>query len=344
MRFSVGSSVVILVAVGLWSLAVFSILLGLYNRNVMNHGATSVYYELKKGTGLNIMAKQLSKRRVISVPSYFVWLAYFKGVSRKLQAGEYAILPKTTVAEFIDMVHQGKVISYSITFSEGMTFSQIKQRLAMAGPLIHESQSLSDGTILEKIGSHYQKPEGLFFPETYRFVKGTTDLQILKQANRSMEDYIDKIWQESEQDLPFQTPYEALVAASLIEKETALDEERPLIAAVIVNRIRKDMPLQFDPTVIYGLGSAYSGKLTRKDLRFDTPYNTYIHKGLPPTPIALAGIASLKAALNPSDDDYLYFVATGQGGHQFSTTLQRHQEAVKVYLKHLQEEATHNEQ
>ncbi len=342
MKMSFAGATIMLLAVAIWAVAVCFITLGSYRHHVINYGSQPLYYELKQGASLRLMAKQLAKNHIIEEPNHFVRLAYLLGVSRSLKAGEYAILPNTTVAEFINKVHRGEVITYSITFSEGMTFSQMKERLSKAGPLAYTSKDLSNSVLLETIGSQYQEPEGLFFPETYGFVKGMTDLEILKQANQTMETYLNELWQACDKTLPYKNAYEALVAASLIEKETALDEERPLISAVIVNRMQQDMPLQFDPAVIYGLGSAYTGKLTKQDLHMDNPYNTYIHKGLPPTPIALPGRASLQAALAPSDDNYLYFVATGEGGHKFSATLQQHQVAVKAYRKHLQKEATVN--
>jgi len=194
---------------------------------------------------------------------------------------------------------------------------------------------LAEADIAQKLGIEQQKLEGLFLAETYHFPFGTTDLEILKRANRRLEKILDQHWANRQPNLPIKTPYEALILASIIEKETAIASERGRIASVFVNRLNKRMRLQTDPTVIYGLGDAYDGNLRKKDLRTPTPFNTYTIFGLPPTPIAMAGEASIKAALNPEQSNYLYFVASGSGGHVFSKTLNEHNRAVRAYLKQL---------
>ena len=192
-------------------------------------------------------------------------------------------------------------------------------------------EGLSDAEIMDRLGHPDENPEGRFFPDTYHFPRGTTDVVFLQRAYATMARRLDEAWRQRAPDLPLKTPYQALILASIIEKETGLPEERPAIAGVFIRRLRKGMRLQTDPTVIYGLGESCDGELRRRDLRRDTPYNTYVHKGLTPTPIALPGAGSLRAAVNPAPGDALYFVATGNGGHVFSNTLKEHNRAVRKY-------------
>lgn len=324
-----------LLALCLFASAVFAVKMGNYAFRKINHGSETIYIDLDRGTGLSKFARQLARRKIISHPNNFVWLVWLKGDSRKLQAGEYAIKPNSTVIELINDIRDGNVVVHQLRFSEGSHFSEIMKSLAEHKSLKHETEGLDNAAIMQLLNSPYQNPEGLFFPDTYKFVKGVSDLYLLRQAYAAMDRNLQSLWQFREPNLPYKTPYEALIAASLIEKETSINDEKHLIGAVIVNRLEKGMPLQFDPTVIYGLGDAYQGKLSKKDLRIDSPYNTYKHHGLPPTPIAMPSQASLEGAIYPSNKDYLFFVATGKGGHHFSTTLVEHQQAVKAYYEEL---------
>ena len=214
---------------------------------------------------------------------------------------------------------------------EGWTFQQLRQALSEHPKIAHTLGALSDAEIMARLGRPGEHPEGRFFPDTYHFPIGTSDEAFLRRALAAMDQRLNHVWSQRRSDLPFNDPYQALILASIIEKETRLPAERPTIAGVLARRLRKGMPLQTDPTVIYGLGQAFSGNLRRQDLLADTPYNTYTRKGLPPTPIALPGEGALAAAVNPTSGDALYFVATGEGGHAFSATLEEHNRAVRRY-------------
>lgn len=216
-----------------------------------------------------------------------------------------------------------------ITIVPGDTFQQIKDILQKNPYLKHASATMSDRDLMQLLGDAGHVPEGMFMPETYYFSRGDSDLTILKRAHTLMSQKLSEAWNNRAKDLPYQDAYQALIAASLIEKEAYLAKEQPVISGVLVNRLRKNMLLQFDPTIIYGLGTAYQGKIFKKDLTTDTPYNTYIHRGLPPTPIASPGMNAILAAVHPAQHDYLYFVATGDGSHQFTSTLQDHNQAVE---------------
>ena len=223
-----------------------------------------------------------------------------------------------------------------VTIVEGVTFQQILAELKQTDKLQQQLAQQTLPQILAAIGiTEHSNAEGLLYPDTYMFSKGDTDVALLQQAKQSMDAVINAAWQTRAEGLPYQSPYDVLIAASLIEKESAVADERPLIASVLVNRLQANMPLQFDPTVIYGLGDAYTGKLTKADMRTDTPYNTYRHRGLPPTPIAMPSKDAINAAVHPAESDYLYFVAKGDGSHVFSTNLQEHDKALRAYIEHL---------
>ena len=218
----------------------------------------------------------------------------------------------------------------SFSIIPGNTFSQVKAALQNNPYLKHTTASMKDQDIMAALGDPSHAPEGLFMPETYHFARGDTDLALLKRSYDLMALKLAEAWRTRSAGLPFQTPYDALIAASLIEKEAYLVSEQPIISGVLVNRLKKNMLLQFDPTIIYGLGSAYQGKIYKKDLTTNTTYNTYLHKGLPPTPIAMPGRTAIEAATHPAQHDYYYFVAKGDGSHQFTTNLQDHYQAVEA--------------
>jgi UPF0755 protein len=265
------------------------------------------------------------------------WYLRLKGLRARVQAGQYEIPAHASPAQILELFAQGKVILEELTVVEGATFADFLQGLEQQPHLAHTLAGKSPAEIMTALGHPGQSAEGEFFPDTYRFADGTTDLVILGLAYDSMQRALDAAWQLRRPDLPFDTPYEALILASMVEKEAALKSERARIAGVFVNRLRKGMRLQSDPTVIYGLGARYDGTVHTRDLLTDTPYNTYARDGLPPTPIALPGREALLAAVQPEETTALYFVATGlnDGAHQFSNTLEEHNAAVQTYLVRL---------
>ncbi|MGJ8671043.1 MAG: endolytic transglycosylase MltG [Oceanococcus sp.] len=251
---------------------------------------------------------------------------------RTIKAGEYELRPGQTLLQALDSVQSGDNIRHSFTIIEGWNFADVRKGLASTSHLLHVTATWSDAEIMSQLGHADRHPEGQFLPETYNFSRHTKDIEILRQAQLAMAKALQDAWQERATDLPLRTPYEVLTLASIVEKETALAEERALIAGVFVNRLRIGMRLQTDPTVIYGLGASFDGNIRRRDLTADTPYNTYTRSGLPPTPIAMPGRDALMASGKPAQTDKLYFVATGAGGrHYFSKNLQEHQSAVRRY-------------
>jgi len=293
----------------------------------------AIEFSIKPGSSLRSTAQQIANAGVPVEPMLLTLLARVTGKSAKLKAGHYELKPNTTPLRLIDQLVRGEFAQESLAIIEGWTFKQMRQAMADNAALKHDTVQLSDQEILEKIASDYKVAEGLFFPDTYLFAKGASDLQIYKQAYQSMLKHLNDAWIARDPSLPYKTPYEALIMASIVEKETGQKAERTMIAAVFVNRLRLGMPLQTDPTVIYGMGDLYNGNIRKRDLERDTPYNTYTRGGLPPTPIALTGIESLSAALNPAKTDALYFVARGNGSSQFSSTLSDHNRAVNQYQR-----------
>lgn len=251
----------------------------------------------------------------------------------RVQAGTFQIQPGQTLAEAFATLRSGQQYQDEITFVEGSTFAQWCKQLASAPHLDKTLDGMSEQAIADALGLKHDKLEGLLLPETYAYDVGDTDIALLKRAARAMEVALEQAWQQRIEDLPIETPYQLLILASIIEKETAVASEREKVASVFVNRLRRGMRLQTDPTVIYGMGDQYEGNIRKRDLRTPTPYNTYVINGLPPTPIAMPGKAAIFAAAQPAKTDYYYFVATGKGGHQFSTTLAEHNRAVRDYLK-----------
>ncbi len=286
-------------------------------------------YEVQPGTTFHQLAKDLKARGVIEKPLYWAALARLQNKAHKIKAGLYRFENPLTPAELLDRFVGGKTVQFSLTIPEGWTYKQL-----LAAIKVHPqiTPTLTDGSkVMEQLGKGNEHPEGWFYPDTYQFPKGTTDIDFLSRSHKIMESRLREEWESRSEGLPLKTPYEALTLASIVEKETGVPEERSLIAAVFISRLKKGMPLQTDPTVIYGLGDDYDGNIRYRDLRRDTPYNTYLHKGLPPTPIAMPGGAALHAVLHPADTRALYFVAKGDGSHHFSETYAEHRKAVIAY-------------
>jgi UPF0755 protein len=290
-------------------------------------------FNIRPGSTLRGAALEMERAGALRQPALFVLLARLLGETRNIKAGNYEIGEPVTPYRLLQKIAQGDVTQTTVRFVEGWTFSQLRKTLDEHPEVAHASRDLSDEEILQRLGIKESSPEGLFFPDTYHFAGGSSDLRILTRAYRLMQSHLEARWIARDPDSPLATSYEALILASIVEKETGREEERPLVAAVLVNRLRKGMLLQADPTVIYGLGESFDGNLRKGDLLADTPYNTYTRAGLPPTPIAMPGLASLTAALNPPASDALYFVSRGDGTSQFSNTLGEHERAVTKYQR-----------
>ncbi len=295
--------------------------------------------EVPAGATVTSVARQLERDGVLRAGWLLILQARVSGQSRRLRAGEYLIEPGTSPAGLLAQLVAGRVRLHALTIVEGWTVQELLAAVR-AHPAIRQTLTAdSPESLAAELGLARPHAEGLFFPDTYRFARGTSDVEVLRQARALMQKKLASAWARRAPDLPLNDPYEALILASIVERETALDRERPLIAGVFLRRLRRGMRLQTDPTVIYGLGSTFDGDLRRRDLRSDTPYNTYTRAGLPPTPIALPGEASLLAAVQPAPGEALYFVATGlpDGSHVFSATLAEHEAAVARYLARLRQ-------
>jgi UPF0755 protein len=294
---------------------------------------TPFEFSLKRGSSLKSTARDMQQLGLLEHGWQFVWLARLLGKSGQLKAGNYALEHPVSPLQLLKIVSSGEVSLSQVSVIEGWTFKQMRDALDTNPDITHNSANLTDEEILQRIGATENHPEGLFFPNTYYFAAGSSDLQIFKRAYQTMQNHLQQAWLARAPDLPLQTPYQALILASIIEKETGTPSDRDMIASVFVNRLRKGMLLQSDPTVIYGLGDKFDGNLRKRDLLADNAYNTYKRRGLTPTPISLPGVASLQAALHPAKTDALYFVARGDGSSQFSSSLTRHNRAVNRYQK-----------
>jgi UPF0755 protein len=302
--------------------------------NVGDAGAT---IEIAPGSAFRAVTRQLAQQGIVDTDFWYRVYARFGG-NVVVQAGEYEIKAGTTAGDLLEQFARGSVRLYSFTIIEGWNHRDLLAALHGDDNIVASMTDEDWPVLLTELGASVAHPEGLFLPETYRFPKGTTDRDALRQAYELMQKVLEEEWQQKG-DTPVQTPYEALVLASIVEKETALADERPRIAGVFARRLDKRMRLQTDPTVIYGIGPTFNGNLTRKDLRTDTPYNTYTRHGLPPTPIAMPGRAAINAVLHPAEGEELFFVATGlgDGSHKFSVTKAEHDAAVAEYLQRLRQ-------
>jgi UPF0755 protein len=297
----------------------------------LNLPAEGLSYDLKPGSSVRSVANDLQEEAIISKPILLRLYARWHGQANHLKAGEYHLPAGITPPQLLELFSSGRVIQHAFTIIEGWTFKQLMAAVRRQADLKQTLEGIADGDVMEQLGLGGIHPEGRFYPDTYHFPKGTTDKEFLLRAYRRMQEVLQAAWEKRDKDLPLKSPDEALTLASIIERETGIPEERGKIAGVFIRRLQKGMRLQTDPTVIYGLGDAYDGNIRRRDLVQDTPYNTYLHAGLTPTPIAMPGGEAIEAALHPEAGDALYFVATGDGGHFFSATLEEHNKAVRKY-------------
>lgn len=292
---------------------------------------TTLNYRLEPGANLTQVARDLAQQGILDKPRYLLMYARLQGNADRIGAGEYRIRAGTTPAEFYQQLVAGRVVQHPLTIVEGWTFRQMMTAINTDPQIKHTLMKASDAEIMAAIGHPGQHPEGRFLPDTWLFPRGMHDVDFLRRAYVAMQTYLAQEWKKRAVGLPLKSPYDALILASIIEKETALPSERAVIAGVFIRRLQEHIRLQTDPTVIYGMGKRYKGNIRRQDLERDTPYNTYRHYGLPPTPIALPGRASIHAALHPAPGKALYFVARGDGSHYFSVTLEEHNRAVIKY-------------
>ncbi len=319
------------ILLGVLAIIGFAGYLAYYAKSPLNIPSASQEVSIKANSGLSSIANQLVDQGVIKNKLLFVMLARVMGKESSLQAGEYTLNANVTPYELLLSLTSGKTTQAKITFIEGKTFRDMLANLEKNPAVTSTVQQLSNADIMALINPEQSHPEGLFFPDTYYFDRGTKDIVLLKRAHEIMTAKLEQAWQAREPGLPYKNSYEALIMASIVEKETGKASERPMIAGVFVNRMRIGMKLQTDPTVIYGMGDGFDGNIRRKDLRKDTSYNTYTRYGLPPTPIAMPSLASIEAALHPAKTKALYFVGKGDGSHAFSNSLVDHNRAVAKY-------------
>lgn len=290
--------------------------------------------EIEKGDSFHKITQKLVEKGVEINPLWFRFIALQKKTLNKLKAGEYELIPGLTTTQLLTQFAEGRAKKYEITFLEGWTLKELVQQIENNPYLTKTVPRLSSAEIAAQLKLTETNPEGLFFPDTYFFEKKATDISILKRAYDKMQHVLQQEWQSKSPELPYKSSYEALIMASIVEKETGAINERNRIAGVFVRRLKKSMLLQTDPTVIYGMGEKYKGNIRTGDLTAPTPYNTYVITGLPPTPIAMPGQSAIHAALHPDNENSLYFVSKGDGSHQFSATLAEHNSAVNSYQKH----------
>ncbi len=305
-----------------------------YLATPLNIAADEYTLVVERGTSLQGVAKLLASQGILQAPAVFSGYGRVSGLAGRIQAGEYALETGTTPDTLFDMLVTGRVKLYSMTIIEGWTVAELLQALARHPAIAHSVEPDSVEDLTHLLGLDYPHPEGLFFPDTYHFPRGTSDLELLRQAHELLITQLNQAWSGREPHAVLESPYQGLILASIVERETALSEERAQIAGVFLRRLEQGMLLQTDPTVIYGLGQSFDGNLVRRHLKTDTPYNTYVRKGLPPTPIALPGKSALQAMAHPAPGGALYFVATGNGdgSHHFTATLEEHNAAVARYL------------
>jgi UPF0755 protein len=290
-------------------------------------------FDIRPGLGLKGAAQAMAASGVDFPPWQFALLGRLAGMDRAIKAGSYEVAAGVTPWQLLKKLTAGDVTQTEIVFVEGRTFRQLRTQLDAHADLRHDTAGLSDAEVLNRLGATETHPEGLFFPDTYLFARQSSDLDILRRAYDATQRRLAAEWESRDPSVPYKTPYEALIMASIVEKETGIPADRGKVASVFVNRLRRGMLLQTDPTVIYGMGQSFDGNIRKGDLTTDTPWNTYTRPGLPPTPIAMPGMASIQAALRPPPTDLLYFVARGDGSSVFSRTLEEHNRAVNKYQR-----------
>jgi UPF0755 protein len=318
-------TLVIAIGVGFWT---WQGLQTLKNPVALNE---PVLFEVPSGTSFNRVAFSMAEQGLVEDSLWLRIHVRVEPADARIKAGQYEFVDGMSPRQMLSMMVRGDVKHWSVTIIEGWTFAEMRQALADASRLQKQTGEWTDAQVMEALGAEGQHPEGRFFPDTYAFTSQESDLDILRRAHERMQSVLEEEWQNRAEGLPYDTPYEALIMASIVERETGVPYERGEIAGVFVRRLQKGMRLQTDPTVIYGMGDKYQGRITSRDLRTHTPYNTYRIDGLPPTPIALPGRGAVHASLNPEPGDSLYFVARGDGTHKFSKTLAEHQRAVREF-------------
>ena len=296
-------------------------------------GAQSAELAIEPGTSARGVAQAVADAGVAVNPSFLYWWFRLSSQDRQIKAGSYEIAPGATPRSILQKLVRGEEALRAVTLVEGWTFVQVRDALLKAEQLKQDTQGLEPDLIMDKLGKPGIAAEGRFFPDTYTYAKGSSDLAVLKRALRAMDKKLEAAWSQRQPDTPLKSPEQALILASIVEKETGKGSDRPEIAGVFTNRMRIGMPLQTDPTVIYGMGAKFDGNLRKRDLQTDTPWNTYTRRGLPPTPIAMPGLASLRAAVQPDATSALYFVARGDGSSVFSDDLAAHNRAVNQYQR-----------
>lgn len=291
-----------------------------------------VDYIIEVGSGPKAIARQMQKAGIDLDENQFSWLARLTEKDKQLQAGAYEAVHGDTLWTLLERMAQGDMLQTRVTLIEGWDYKRIRAALAQHEQIKTTLSDVDDATLLERLGATATHPEGLFYPDTYVFVPGASEYDILRRAYQAQSELLEKMWEQRSENLPLKTPYEALILASIVEKETGHSADRARIAGVFMNRLRRGMLLQTDPTVIYGMGDAYQGRIRKRDLQTDTPWNTYTRVGLPPTPIATPSKAALQATLHPEQHDFLYFVSRGDGTSEFSRNLNEHNRAVRKYI------------
>ena len=302
-----------------------------YLRTPLTMQQAPLEVEIPRGASLRSIVNNLENAGLQVHRREFVLLVRAFGRERDLKAGNYLLAKAPTPIELLEKLTRGDVMQAEVRLIEGWTFTQFRNALDSHHDLKHDTQGLDDAEVLKRLQAAEPHPEGLFFPDTYLFAKGSSDTAVLRSAYRAMQRHLTAEWEQRQPNVPYKSPYEALIMASIIEKETGAPAERDQIGGVLVNRLRIGMRLQVDPTIIYGLGESFDGNLKKKHLLQDAPYNTYTRAGLPPTPIAMPGLASLRAAMRPTKTDAMYYVSRGDGSSQFSRTLEEHNRAVMRY-------------
>jgi UPF0755 protein len=324
-----GLAVVALSFVAAW----FIMDLQAFRQNPLSVPEQGITIVVEPGSTLKSIAARLEQQQLLEKPAYLVLLGRYRRLDSRIKAGEFHLETGTTPEQLLEQLSSGKVIQHQLTLIEGDTFKEMMQRVRQDPVMVQTLESTDSDTVMAAIGFPGLHPEGRFLPETYHFPRGTSDVEFLSRAYLDMETFLRNSWAERDKDLPLKTPYEALILASIVEKETGVPSERARIAGVFVRRLKKGMKLQTDPTVIYGMGDNFDGDIRFRDLRTDTPYNTYTRFGLPPTPIAMPGKDAILAALHPAPGSELYFVSKGDGSHHFSSTLAEHNRAVDQFQR-----------